>query len=166
MKFIVISRCCWAPILISLLFSGHSLADKRGHERHHQQSHDFQREDHSERDWEERSGEDVYRERPFFSDNHRQMIGRYYEDEYRSGRCPPGLAKKHNSCLPPGQTKRWMVGRPLPRNVVYYDLPQVMIQQLGYPPAGYRFVRVAGDILLIAIASGMVVDAITDLNGR
>jgi hypothetical protein len=25
---------------------------------------------------------------------------------YRDGGCPPGLAKKHNGCLPPGQAKK------------------------------------------------------------
>jgi Ni/Co efflux regulator RcnB len=37
--------------------------------------------------------------------------------------------------------------------------------QIGPPPAGHRYVRVAGDILLIAIGTGMVVDAIQDLGG-
>jgi Ni/Co efflux regulator RcnB len=36
--------------------------------------------------------------------------------------------------------------------------------QLGAPPAGHRYVRVATDILLIAVGTGMVVDAIEDLD--
>ncbi len=32
---------------------------------------------------------------------------------------PPGLAKKNNGCLPPGQAKkRYQVGQPLPRRVL------------------------------------------------
>lgn len=27
-------------------------------------------------------------------------------DGYDYGRCPPGLAKKHNGCMPPGQARR------------------------------------------------------------
>jgi Ni/Co efflux regulator RcnB len=38
--------------------------------------------------------------------------------------------------------------------------------QIGPPPSGHRYVRVAGDILLLAIGTGMVVDAISDLGGR
>jgi Ni/Co efflux regulator RcnB len=34
---------------------------------------------------------------------------------------------------------------------------------LGVPPSGHRFVRVAADILLIAVGSGMVIDAMGDL---
>jgi len=37
--------------------------------------------------------------------------------------------------------------------------------QLGVPPSGYRYVRVAGDILLMAIGTSMVVDAIQDIAG-
>jgi len=47
--------------------------------------------------------------------------------------------------------------------VVFYDLPPVLLGNFGPPPPGYRFVRVASDILMIGIGSGMVVDAINDL---
>lgn len=165
MKSTVIVRCRWAWLLILLLFSVASLADKHGHKRHDRQDYEKHRVEQHERDWTAHEVDHGYIERRYFTDDHRHLIRQYYDDEYRGGHCPPGLAKKHNGCLPPGQAKRWIIGRPLPRNVIYYDLPPIMIQQLGYPPAGHRFVRVAGDILLIAIASGMVVDAITDLNG-
>jgi len=35
--------------------------------------------------------------------------------------------------------------------------------QIGSPPSGYRYVRVASDILLMAVGTRMVVDAIQDL---
>lgn len=35
--------------------------------------------------------------------------------------------------------------------------------RLGLPPAGYKYVRVASDILMIAVGTRMVVDAINDL---
>lgn len=31
---------------------------------------------------------------------------RHYPVGYGVGGCPPGLAKKHNGCMPPGQAKR------------------------------------------------------------
>lgn len=99
-----------------------------------------------------------------FVDEHRGVIREYYYGErFRAGNCPPGLAKKNNGCMPPGQAKKWRVGRPLPRDVIFYELPLTLIQQLGRPPAGHRYVRVAADILLISIGTGMVVDAIQDL---
>lgn len=99
----------------------------------------------------------------YFNDHQRVIVRDYYEESFRSGRCPPGLAKKRNGCLPPGQAKKWQLGRPLPRDVVYYDLPPRVVVSLGVPPAGHKYVRVASDILLIAVGTGMVVDAIQDL---
>lgn len=98
-----------------------------------------------------------------FEQRHREVVRVYYTEQFRGGRCPPGLAKKHNGCLPPGQAKKWRVGRPLPREVIYYEVPPPLVVQIGVPPRGYRYVRVATDILLIAIGTGMVIDAIEDL---
>lgn len=98
-----------------------------------------------------------------FDDRHRVAVREYFGDAARAGRCPPGLAKKNNGCLPPGQAKKWRMGQPLPREVVYYQVPQKLVIELGVPPAGYKYVRVAGDILMIAIGTAMVVDAIQDL---
>jgi len=100
----------------------------------------------------------------YFGDQHRNIIRNYYTEEYRSGNCPPGLAKKNNGCMPPGQAQKWQVGRELPRDVIFHDLPSAIVVQLGLPPAGHRFVRVASDILLIAVGTGIIVDAIQDLN--
>ena len=47
--------------------------------------------------------------------------------------------------------------------MVYYAVPQSVLVQIGPPPSGYRYVRVANDILLMAVGSRMVIDAITDL---
>ncbi len=98
-----------------------------------------------------------------FGDEQRTVIHNYYSEQFRTGRCPPGLTKKNNGCMPPGQVRKWTVGQPLPRDVVYYNLPQSIVVQLGVPPAGHRYVRVAADILLIAIGTGMVIDGIENL---
>ena len=98
-----------------------------------------------------------------FGQRQQVIVRDYYTQEFRSGNCPPGLAKKNNGCMPPGQAKKWSKGRPLPRDVVYYDLPPRLVVQLGTPPAGHKYVRVATDILLIAVGTSMVMDAITDL---
>lgn len=98
-----------------------------------------------------------------FEERQHVMVREYYVEHYRGRRCPPGLAKKNNGCLPPGQARKWQVGRPLAREVVYYEVPQPLVVQIGLPPAGHRYVRVASDILLIAVGTGMVVDSINDL---
>lgn len=101
----------------------------------------------------------------YFGDKQRVVVRNYYGSEYKAGRCPPGLAKKNNGCMPPGQAKKYTVGQRLPGNVVYYAVPQRVVYQLGAPPSGYRYVRVASDILLLAIGTSIVVDAIQNLNG-
>jgi Ni/Co efflux regulator RcnB len=104
-----------------------------------------------------------YKTGEYFGDRHRTVANQYYVEQFRKGHCPPGLAKKNNGCMPPGQAKKWTVGRPLPRDVVYHTVPQALVIQLDRPSAGYRYVRVASDILLIAIGTGMIIDAIQDL---
>ena len=99
-----------------------------------------------------------------FDGRQRTLVHDYYRDEFRGGHCPPGLAKKGNGCMPPGQAKKWRRGYPLPRDVVYYDLPPSLVVEIGVPPPGYKYVRVAADILMIAVGTGMVVDAIDDLS--
>jgi Ni/Co efflux regulator RcnB len=99
----------------------------------------------------------------YFGERQRREASDYYEAQGRSGKCPPGLAKKHNGCMPPGQAKKWQLGRPLERDVVFYPVPQDVVVRIGMPPAGYRYVRVLGDVLLVAIGTNMVVDAIEDL---
>ena len=99
----------------------------------------------------------------YFTDPQRVVLRNYYGQQFSQGRCPPGLAKKNNGCMPPGQAKKWAVGQPLPGGVVYYPVPQSVVVQLGIPPAGHKYVRVASDILLIAIGTSLIVDAVQDL---
>lgn len=98
-----------------------------------------------------------------FGDDNRRLVNDYYGTQFRAGKCPPGLAKKNNGCLPPGQAKKWRKGYALPHDLRYYDLPRDLVVRLPMPPAGHRYVRVASDILLIAIGSSMVIDAIEDI---
>jgi Ni/Co efflux regulator RcnB len=111
----------------------------------------------------EGKGKGKGKQKKHFDDDNRVRVHDYYADEFRRGHCPPGLAKKHNGCMPPGQAKKWRMGQPLPSNVVVYELPRALVVKIGVPPAGYKYVRVAADILLIAVGTRMVVDAITDL---
>lgn len=100
-----------------------------------------------------------------FGDEQRRVVRDYYEPQMRAGKCPPGLAKKNNGCQPPGQVKAWKLGQPLPSGVVVYPLPRDLEKRLGTPPPGYQYVRVAADILLIAVGTSMVMDAIESLSG-
>jgi Ni/Co efflux regulator RcnB len=97
-------------------------------------------------------------------DRDRDTVRTWYRSEYAAGRCPPGLAKKNNGCLPPGQAKRmWNMGEPLPRQVAYYPLPRELYAQLTPPPYGYQYVRVDNDILLMVIATRLIAGLLGNL---
>ena len=62
---------------------------------------------------------------------------------YGVGGCPPGLAKKNNGCLPPGQAKRlYNVGQRFPMQYGnlwnYNQIPYDLRQRYGFDP-GYRY---------------------------
>ena len=98
-------------------------------------------------------------------DRDRTIVYQYYRTEFSAGRCPPGLAKKGNGCLPPGQAKKlWAVGQPLPPAVVYQPVPPVVVQQLAPVPPGYGYVRVDDDVLLMDMTNRMVADVVNDIN--
>lgn len=99
----------------------------------------------------------------YFSGAQRDAAVQYYGRQASAGKCPPGLAKKNNGCMPPGQAKKWAIGRVLPGGVDVFPLPQEVVVRIGVPPPGYRYVRQGADILLIAVDTQMVVDAIADL---
>ncbi len=155
-----------ALIFAGVLASGSALADKPAwaggdKSEKHEQAREKQKTSEDGRDAQRDKREGG--RQSHFDDRKREIAHDYFAGQYRAGRCPPGLAKKHNGCIPPGQAKKWAMGRPLPRDVIYYDLPPQVVVQLGTPPSGHRYVRVASDILLIAVGTGMVVDAIEDL---
>jgi Ni/Co efflux regulator RcnB len=99
----------------------------------------------------------------YFVEEQRAHAHEYYGKHYKGKKCPPGLAKKHNGCQPPGYAKKWTKGQPLDRTVVFYPVPQAVVLTMGPPPSGYQYVRVSNDILIIAIGTRLVVDAIEDL---
>jgi hypothetical protein len=58
-----------------------------------------------------------------------------------AGNCPPGLAKKNNGCLPPGQAKkRYVVGQRLPYGyngyTPYNQIPYDVRSQYDLDPYG------------------------------
>jgi Ni/Co efflux regulator RcnB len=152
----------------ALLASASAIADKgdkgdkggkHGHGHKHEQHVDDRRYD--DRHYDDRR--DDVSIQLYFGNNDRRIVNEYYAPEFRSGHCPPGLAKKGNGCMPPGQAKKWRKGYPLPPSVVYYELPPDLIYRMPPPPPRHRYVRVGSDILLLSIGSGIVVDAMIDI---
>jgi hypothetical protein len=87
-------------------------------------------------------------------------IRQYYGQQATQGFCPPGLAKKNNGCMPPGQAKKWAMGQPLPAAVAYSPLPPALLGRLTPAPAGYLYVQVGSDVLLMGTATRLIVSAV------
>lgn len=102
----------------------------------------------------------------YFGDRHWTIVRHYYNEQIRAGKCPLGFVRKDDGCTPPDQTRKWAVGKPLPRDAVRFDVPHVLAAKLGKPPAGHRYVRLAADILLVSNRTGMVVDGVLDLGRK
>lgn len=156
-----------ASMLITILSATTALAEKpewsgQGKNDKHEQKEKNKEKNKEKKQKYEGETADV-RVSTYFTDSQRTVVRNYYGKQYKAGRCPPGLAKKKNGCMPPGQAKKWALGQPLPSDVVFYPVPRPVVLQLGTPPAGHKYVRVASDILLIAIGTSMIIDAVQDL---
>lgn len=128
-----------------------------------QQDKAEKREEKSRKHADKHQDRDDIRVGHYFDDRQREAVRGYYVQQYGDGRrCPPGLARKNNGCMPPGQV-RYTVGQPLPQTVTVYQVPQPVIVQLPIAPPGYRYVRVGNDILLVSPQSQLVVDVIAGL---
>lgn len=133
------------------------LADSGKHSRgkhDRDDRHDHHDEDHDDDAW----------VRVYIGPRDRDAIERYIKNDRRST-CPPGLAKKHNGCLPPGQAKKkYRVGDRLPDDVVFYPVGDDLLRILSPLPRGYEYVQIDKDILLISEAGKKVIDAVTLLS--
>jgi hypothetical protein len=119
---------------------------------------------HGANDSDDRGGYDDHGESRRFSSQDRGYWHEYWEDQYEHGHCPPGLAKKHNGCMPPGHAKkRYSIGYPLPRDFVILEVPVVLLPRLAPCPPGYRYGIIDGDLVQLAVGTLLVVDAIEGL---
>ena len=147
-----------AGLLAALAF-GPAFADKGGggHGRHgggHDEVRIVERDGHRGRHDDDRFDDRRHRdERVVILDRH----------ERRDRACPPGLAKKHNGCLPPGHAKRVVVGQALPPGAVFV-VPQRVRSTLPPPPVGYRYAVVDNQVVLVS-NNNLVVDIIRSLLG-
>jgi hypothetical protein len=99
-----------------------------------------------------------------FSSPQRDAVRSYFVETHGRGNCPPGLAKKNNGCLPPGQAKkRYAVGQSLPGGIRIADLPRDLTVRLGPLPSGHRYGIVDGDVVMLVVSTRLVVDVIEAL---
>lgn len=91
-------------------------------------------------------------------------------NRYGVNNCPPGLAKKNNNCLPPGQAKRQFAqGQRLPSGYNYYtdfnDIPLNYRNEYGLSP-DYRYIYRDNSIYVVDPRTSVVERVIGSLIGR
>ncbi len=101
-----------------------------------------------------------------FSDGELATIRAYYDNAGSKPANSGGMGMGMGgglSALPPGIAKNLARGKPLPPGIAKQVLPAAL--QSTLPPAadGYERIIVAGKILLVAIATQVIVDVITDV---
>ena len=157
-------------VIASLLMAGPAFAKDKGDDHgnggdKHGNKHSQKNKDKDENKAEKREREDI-KHGAYFNDQHRAYARKYYSTTYRDGKkCPPGLAKKNNGCMPPGKVQVLVVGQPIPTNVKVYQVAQPVIHKLPPAPVGYRYERIGGDIVLVQQQNNIIVDVIKGLLG-
>jgi len=98
----------------------------------------------------------------YITPRHRKAVQQYLARHHGPGRpCLPGLVRRGAACGPAGgSADRWAIGLPLPKSAKALPLPAGLRSALPKAPPGNAYVLVDGDILLMASASRIVVDAV------
>lgn len=78
--------------------------------------------------------------------------------------CPPGLDKRNNGCLPPGQAKRYTVGQRLPDGTPYELILDLAKYGLTAPNGEWLYYLVDGDILRVADATFTILEVLGALD--
>ena len=103
-----------------------------------------------------------------FSDGELATIRAYYENAgtrpSNAGGMGMGMGMDGGlSALPPGIAKNLERGKPLPPGIAKQVLPAALQSALPPAPDGYERIIVAGKILLVALATQVIADVISDV---
>ena len=95
----------------------------------------------------------------------RQAVYAYYRDEIAAGRCPPPLLRRDKACHAPSPVRGpWKLDQALPDSVKAEAPPAALIVKLSPSPAGYQYMRVDNDLLLVGIGTRIVTAHVADLS--
>jgi hypothetical protein len=95
----------------------------------------------------------------------RDAVYTYYRAEIAAGRCPPPLVRKDKACLAPAPAKQaWKLDQPLADGIAGEAPPAALIGKLSPSPAGYQYLRLDNDILVVGIGTRIVAALVADLS--
>jgi hypothetical protein len=95
----------------------------------------------------------------------RDAVYTYYRAEVAAGRCPLPLVKMSNACVAPSPAKPvWKLDQPLADGIKGEPPPAALIGKLSPSPAGYQYMRIDNDILIVGIGTRIVAALVADLS--
>jgi len=95
----------------------------------------------------------------------RDAVYAYYRAEIAAGRCPQPLVKMSNACVAPTPGKQvWKLDQPLADDIKGEPPPAALIGKLSPSPAGYQYLRVDNDILIVGLGTRIVAALVADLS--
>ena len=112
-------KCALALVIGGILAVGPVMADKpswagvgKGGKDERMDRRDVERADRRDDDKKSRRDRDgsSAEKRGHFEDRHRVIVHEYYAEQFRGGRCPPGLAKKQTDACPRARRRNGSLG--------------------------------------------------------
>jgi hypothetical protein len=93
------------------------------------------------------------------ADEHVRLVREYYVERG----CPDGFVQQGDVCVAEGvttvETKRYVIGQPLPPDIVAVDLPPELVARLPALPDDYVYRIVDGDLAIVRRSTLVVLDA-------
>lgn len=97
----------------------------------------------------------------------RGAIQDWYRSQSKKGACPPGLARRNDTCEPPSHANASMahgaagppIGAAVPQNVAIVPLPRPLLDRITTAPWGYAYGVADGHVVLYSVGTRVVADS-------
>jgi hypothetical protein len=97
------------------------------------------------------------------SDRDRNTILEFYRSEIGAGHCPAPMVRSNKACVAPDK-RPWKLDQPIADDVKLEAPPGALILKLTPSPAGYQYLCLGPDVLLVGVGTRIVTAWAADLN--
>jgi hypothetical protein len=97
------------------------------------------------------------------SDRDRNTVLSFYRDEIGAGRCPVPMVRNGKACAAP-EKKAWKLDQAIADDAKLEPPPGPLIMKLAPSPAGYQYMCLGRDVLLVGVGTRIVTAWVADLS--
>lgn len=97
------------------------------------------------------------------SDRDRNTTLEFYRSELAAGRCPAPMVRHKQACGAPDK-RPWKLDQALADDVKLTPPPGALIMKLSASPAGYQYMCLGRDILLVGVGTRVVAAWVADVS--